>query len=365
VSEAPPRLVTLKDRLVELVAHNGPMTVAQYMAAALYDPMAGYYARHAMLGEAGDFITAPETSQMFGELVGLWCAQTWLEMGSPAPFQWIELGPGGGALMSDAWRAGRAAPGFRDAARLTLVEISPGLQGLQAEALAGAPAAWVTHLDAAPGGPQIIIGNEFLDCMPVRQFVKTRHGWRERLVGARDGALCFGLAPAGVDRDPLIPEGLRAAPEGVVAEVAPSLALFIDAVAARLKEHGGRALFIDYGGAVVTGGDTLQAVTRHRKVDPLADPGGADLTAHVDFAALVAHARTAGLDVAGPVSQGAWLRALGIERRAAALSVARPDKVDVIARQLRRLAGDDAMGALFQVVCLSSPGLPAPAGFAS
>jgi NADH dehydrogenase [ubiquinone] 1 alpha subcomplex assembly factor 7 len=354
-------VVSLKDRMRALIAQHGPMTVAQFMAQALHDPMSGYYARRAALGAAGDFITAPETSQMFGELVGLWCAQSWTELGSPAPVRLIELGPGTGALIRDMRRAARALPAFAAAIDVHLVESSGVLRAAQTASVADA--AWHSRLEEAPHGPALIVANEFLDCLPVRQFVRTDDGWRERLVGVVGDALTFGLAPSALPDDSLIPEPLRAAPPGSVAEVAPALAAVVAQLAERLLRHAGRALFVDYGAPQTEAGDTLQAVRRHQKVDPLADPGGADLTAHVDFGALARLAHAAGLDVAGPKAQGAWLRALGVEARAAALSASRPDRADVIARQLHRLTAEAEMGVLFQAICLSSPGLPLPAGF--
>ncbi len=357
-----PRVVTLGERLLDLIAHNGPMTVAQYMGVALYDPLNGYYARRAILGADGDFITAPEVSQMFGELVGLWCAQSWMDLGSPAPLQLVELGPGTGALMSDVWRATKIVPGFHEAARISLVEVSAPMRERQAAMIANAT--WVSRSEEVADGPAIIVGNEFLDCLPIRQFVRTADGWRERLVGVgEERALAFGLSHDAFADDAMIPIVLREAPMGSVVEIAPALPTFVAQLAARLHIHGGRALFIDYGAALTTAGDSLQAVRGHRKVDPLEDPGSADLTAHVDFATLAALARSAGLDVAGPVAQGAWLKALGMDARAAALSRAQPDKAETIARQYARLTESDGMGELFQAICLSAPGLPTPAGF--
>ncbi len=363
-AEGPGRVTALKARLARLIAQDGPMTVAQYMTAALHDPHDGYYARRAALGAEGDFVTAPEISQMFGELVGLWCVQGWMDMGAPAPVALIELGPGTGAMMSDIWRAAKTAPSFCGSAQITLVETSPPLRAQQEAALAGAPVRWAERLAAAPEGPALIVANEFLDCLPIRQFVRTAAGWRERLVGISGEDLVFGLAPGGPAPDVRIPEALRDAPEGSLAEIAPGLAPLVEELARRLHAHLGRALFIDYGAPRTTPGDTLQAVAAHAKVDPLAAPGEADLTAHVDFASLAAHGRGAGLDVAGPMPQGAWLAALGIDARAQALAAARPDKAEAIARQRARLVDEDAMGVLFQVICLSSPGLPPPAGFA-
>lgn len=358
-------VTTLTDRLLDLIAQNGPLTVAQYMTSALYDPLNGYYTRQAALGADGDFLTAPEASQMFGELVGLWCAHEWQAMGSPSAFNLVELGAGNGALMADAWRATKIAPGFHDAARLSLVEVGETLRARQAQALeaVGARAAWISHIDDAPIGPTIIIANEFLDCLPIRQFVRIEGRWREKLVGARDGALAFGFSQEPLPDDTLIPPALRNAGDGAIAEVAPALPAFIASIARRFAGAPGRALIVDYGAAQTTGGDTLQAVRRHQRVDPLEAPGGADLTAHVDFQRLCRLAREAGLGVDGPVAQGAWLTELGIRERAAALTTARPDKADSISAQLHRLTAPDQMGVLFNAVCLSTSDSPAPAGF--
>jgi NADH dehydrogenase [ubiquinone] 1 alpha subcomplex assembly factor 7 len=351
--------------LLDLIAQNGPLTIAQYMHLCLHDPADGYYAARPALGADGDFITAPETSQMFGEMVGLWCAQAFVDLGSPDEIALIECGPGTGALASDLWRASKALAEFRAALSLYLIEPSAPLRAAQQSALAdvGAGAQWIHDLHAAKAGPSIIVGNEVLDCLPIRQFVRTQSDWRERLVGAKDGALAFGFSPAPAAPEE-IPPPLRDAAPGAVAEVRSGLAGYIDAVAARLHAAPGRALFIDYGAPAPSGENTFQAVRAHRSANPLDEPGGADLTAHVDFAHVAALARANGLDVAGPVPQGAFLRALGIEARAAALSAARPEKAALIARQLHRLIGDDQMGVLFQATCLSSPELPAPAGFA-
>lgn len=361
----PRRTITLEDRLLALIAQNGPITVAQYMTSALYDPLNGYYSMRAGLGAEGDFITAPEASQMFGELVGLWCAQAWMTLGSPAPFNLIELGPGNGTLIADAWRATRIVPGFHNAARISLVEVGAHLKARQAEALAkvGASATWIAHLDDAPDGPSLIIANEFLDCLPIRQFVRIDGGWREKLVGARDGKLAFGFAEDALLDDALIPPALRNAPDGAIAEVAPALPAFVDQIAQKLQRAPGRALIIDYGAAETTGGDTLQAVRAHRRVDVLDTPGSADLTAHVDFPRLCTLARDAGLAVDGPVAQGEWLDSLGVRERAAALAKARPDKADGIAAQLHRLTAPGEMGVLFNAVCLSPSDSPPPAGF--
>jgi len=356
---------TLNDRLLALIALNGPITIAQYMTSALYDPQGGYYTQNARVGGDGDFLTAPETGQMFGELIGLWCAQEWMTMGSPPAFNLVELGPGNGMLITDAWRATRIVPGFHDAARISLVEVSPALRERQADALdeAGARATWIGHLDEAPDLPTLIVGNEYLDCLPIRQFVRVDGKWRERLIGAKDGALAFGLAPDVLVNDSIIPAELRDAKDGAIAEVSPVTPAFVASLADRFAQGPGRALLIDYGAIAITGGDTLQAMHNHELVDPLLLPGAVDLTAHVDFVELARTAHSAGLGVAGPFPQGPWLEGLGVRERAAALTKARPDKAGPIERQLMRLTSPNQMGVLFNVICLSSRDLPPPAGF--
>jgi SAM-dependent MidA family methyltransferase len=347
--------VSLKRKLVEHIKENGPMTVAEYMAVCLYDPAHGYYAMRPALGGDGDFITAPEVSQMFGELIGLWCAHEWDVSLNKSAFNLIELGPGRGVLMQDALRATRNLEGFHEARSLILVEMSAPLRDAQAERMADAE--WAQRLEDSPPGPSLIIANEFLDCFPIRQFVRGEDGWHEKLVGLDDtDDLIFGLsAPI------TAPEGEE--DTGAVREIAPALESFMYEIERRLHEAPGRALFIDYGYVSPEGADTLQALRGHRKVDPLDKPGEADLTAHVDFARVAQIAATAGLQVHGPVTQARFLRGLGIGVRADALSKANPEHGPLIARQLQRLIGEDQMGALFKVICLSSPGLPPPAGF--
>ncbi|MBL8543449.1 MAG: SAM-dependent methyltransferase [Hyphomonadaceae bacterium] len=347
--------MSLTQKLVEHIRDNGPMTVAEFMSACLYDPKHGYYATRPAIGGANaDFLTAPEASQMFGELIGLWCAHEWDALGKPA-FNLIELGPGRGVLMQDAWRATQRIEGFHDAASVVFVETSAPLMDEQQKR---APSAeWAARLEDAPPGPCLIIANEFLDCLPIRQFVLGEDGWHEKLAGIDEAdQLTFGLS------------AVLTAPEsddepGAVREIAPGLPSLIYEVEQRLHANPGRALFIDYGYVRPEGADTLQALKNHTKVDPLETPGEADLTAHVDFARVAHLAREAGLDVHGPVTQGEFLRGLGIEVRAEALKRANPDHAERVARELRRLTHSDEMGALFKVICLSSPNLPPPPGF--
>lgn len=341
------------------------MTAEAFMDACLHDPEHGYYAvrpaRRSILGEDGDFVTAPLVSQMFGELLGLWAVQVWRLMGAPAPVRLVEIGPGDGTLMADMLRAaGRAAPGFLGAAEVWLVETSRPLRVLQGEKLAAAGPRWSAELSGvAEGAPLILVANEFLDCLPVRQFVRTRDGWAERRIGlGPEGGLVFGLSPAPSGFAP--PPGLADVPVGAVVEVSPAQERLGAQVGARIARDGGAALFVDYGRDRPEPGDSMQAIQGHRKVDPLETPGEADLTVHVDFPAFVAAARGAGVETTPIRTQAAFLKALGVEARAAALVAARPDKAELIGRQLERLTGAEQMGRLFKAVAIHSPGLPIP-----
>ena len=345
--------MSLRDRLAAQIIQTGPLTLAQYMSACLHDPQFGYYATRPALGADGDFITAPLISQMFGELIGVWAISAWQAMGAPARFVLVEMGPGDGTLMSDILRAGRLAPAFLAAADIWLVETSGPLAAVQRERL-GDAATWTTSLDEVPTGASLLlIANELLDCLPARQFLRTATGWAEQVVGlGKDGALQFGLVPAGV--------ALPDARDGVVLEQSAPQEALGAALGDRLARDGGAALLIDYGRAVSGFGDTLQALRRHEKVDPLACPGEADLTVHADFPAVMAAAQAAGAR-ATILTQAAFLGRLGVGERAEALMRARPDKASVIGRQLNRLVGGDQMGELFKACCLYSPGWTPPA----
>lgn len=381
--------MSLLDRLKAQIAQDGPIGVPEFFTRCLHDPRDGYYATRPALGglggAGGDFITAPLISQMFGELIGLWVIETWSRMGRPSPFRLVEMGPGDGTLMSDLLRAGRLDPAFLAAAEVWLVEVSEPLTAKQAARLGDGPR-WVSRLDEVPGGaPMILVANELLDCLPARQFIRTRTGWAERVIGlGEDGALAFGLrainplprgggvraADGGGSPVALAPsasgpsdhltrwgEDLEA---GCVVESSPAQAALASDIAHRLVTDGGAALLIDYGRAQVEPGDTLQAVQNHRKVDPLATAGLADLTVWADFPSVVAAAREAGAK-AGPIlTQGAFLVALGIAQRAEALVARQPDRADQIARQLDRLVGEAQMGDLFKVACLCAPDLSPP-----
>jgi len=349
--------MSLRERLAAQIAMGGPLTVAQYMTACLHDPDFGYYATRPALGETGDFITAPLVSQMFGELIGLWAVECWERLGRPAPFRLIEAGPGDGTLMADMLRAARLAPDFLAAAEVWLVEVSEPLRALQRARL-GEAVRWAASLDEIPSGPpMVLIANELLDCLPARQWVRTPAGWAERFVTADEGgALQFALGGAA----PAFPSGWATESPGDVLEVSPAQAAFGEALAARIVQEGGAALLIDYGRGEPGPGDTLQALRRHVKVDPLACPGEADLTVHADFPAVLAAAARAGAVAAPLLPQGEFLRRLGIEARAAALSRARPDRAAQIARQLARLVDADQMGELFKAACIHSQGWTPP-----
>ena len=351
--------MSLRDRLTAQIRASGPMSVAQYMHACLHDPDYGYYATRPALGEAGDFITAPLVSQMFGELIGLWAVETWSRLGRPAQFRLVEMGPGDGTLMSDLLRAARLSREFTEAADVWLVEVSQPLRDRQRQTL-GDHVSWAGSLDEVPGeAPLILIANELLDCLPVHQFVRTEKGWAERMVGLdAAGALAFGLAQV---FPPPFPAVTGAEMLGAILETSPAQAALGDEIAARLLADGGAALLIDYGRAVPGFGDTLQALRGHRKEGPLESPGEADLTVHADFPAVMAAAAAQGAQTPQILTQGEFLVRLGIGARAEALAAARPDLSDTIGRQLERLVAPDQMGELFKVACIHAPGFVPPA----
>jgi NADH dehydrogenase [ubiquinone] 1 alpha subcomplex assembly factor 7 len=333
--------MSLKHRLAAEIAADGPIDVAAFMTRCLHDPLDGYYATRPALGEAGDFITAPLVSQMFGELIGLWLIQTWRGLGAPDRFILAEAGPGDGTLMADLLRAAKLDPAFLSAAELWLIEASAPLRAMQAERLADGRPHWAASLAELPAdAPLLLVANEFLDCLPARQFQRTASGWAERVVGLdQAGALAIGLRPT--------PIQLGEAPVGAVVERSPAQEAFAAELADRLSRHGGAALLIDYGRAAPGCGDTLQALAGHKKVDPLDAPGAADLTVHVDFPAVLRAAREAGASAA-LLTQAEFLRRLGAPARAAALATARPDRAETIGRQLERLIAPDQMGELFK-----------------
>ncbi|HUY67866.1 MAG TPA: SAM-dependent methyltransferase [Alphaproteobacteria bacterium] len=347
-----------------LIEKRGPMSLATYMELALQHPDYGYYRHGDPLGRAGDFITAPEISQMFGEMIGLWCAEAWRAMGKPAEFALCELGPGRGTLLADALRATAKIHGFHAALKLFLLESSVSLRAVQMEKLAAHQPVFVDSLASLPSMPALVIANEFFDALPIRQFENTAEGWRERLVTVAGEEFEFVLSPPDPAFAMLIPADVRAAPAGTVHEASlPALALMRQ-LAARLVAHGGAALIIDYGYAAPPGESTLQALSQHRHADVLEKPGEVDLTAHVDFAALRHVAERQGARVFGPVGQGEFLQALGIEMRALQLKHnATPDQASAIDAALPRLCDPAHMGALFKAMAVVVPGLGELAGF--
>jgi len=346
--------MSLADRLRRLIEASGPISVAHYMAEA----NAHYYATRDPFGAAGDFTTAPEISQMFGELIGLWCADLWARAGAPADVAYVELGPGRGTLAADALRAmGRA--GLRPDGHF--VEASPALRRAQAERVPAAT--WHGDIASLPEGvPLLVVANEFFDALPVRQLVATERGWCERMVALEAGRFVPVSGPARGSE--AIPPQLRAAPPGTVIETSPASLAVLRRVASAIAASGGAALIVDYGHERSGVGDTLQAVAGHAYADPWEEPGARDLTAHVDFQALGDAAASAGVRVFGPREQGAWLEAMGIGLRAEALARAAPERADEIAAACRRLTSPEEMGRLFKVLALVAPDWPEPAGFA-
>ena len=354
--------MVLSGDLGRLIAHRialtGPMPIADFMAEALGHPRLGYYRRAMPLGTAGDFTTAPEISQMFGELLGAWLAERWQAMGGPSPVRLVELGPGRGTLMADALRATRGVPGFHAALDLHLVDTSEPLRAAQRAALADVSPTWHERFDDVPTGPLLLVANEFFDALPVRQFHRTAAGWRERMVGlAPDGTLRLAIAPGATPFATVLPD----APVGAEAEISEAGRTQAADIGARLRRDGGWALIVDYGYDKSTPGTSLQAVRGHRGAGLLDRPGETDLSAHVDFAALAA---AAGVPAFGPVGQGDFLRRLGIEARARILKQrASAGQARGLDAALARLIAPDQMGTLFRVLALGDDRSVPPAGF--
>jgi SAM-dependent MidA family methyltransferase len=338
----------------EHVRRHGPLPVDRYMQLCLQHPEHGYWRRAQTIGAQGDFVTAPEISQVFGELIGLWCAAAWESMRRPRPVRLVELGPGRGTLMRDALRAAGVVPQLAEALDVHLVEASPALRQAQRRQLAASRqrASWHDRVREVPPGAAIVVGNEFLDALPIRQLVRAGDGWRERVVeAAPDGGLRFAPGPPAADA----PAG-GAAAAGTVCELREGEEALLAELAARGPPLA--ALLIDYGPGEPARGDTLQAVRRHGYADPLAAPGEADLTAHVQFAGLADKARAAGFAVDGPMPQAEFLGRLGLAERTARLMAANPRRAGEIEAGAQRLVSPTGMGALFKAMALRSPGLP-------
>lgn len=337
-----PLATLLKSR----IAQTGPITMADYMAECLLHPDHGYYATRDPLGRAGDFVTAPEISQMFGELIGLALAQTWIDQGQPAPITLAELGPGRGTLMADALRATRTVPGFHEALTVHLVEASPVLRAKQADLIP--QAIWHSDVSTLPETPLYLIANEFFDALPIRQFTRDRNGWREHMVGLDGDTLSLGLSsPAPLDA---LEHRIADTKPGDVVELCHPLKGITQQIGQRIADHGGAALIIDYGDWRSLG-DTLQALANHQTTEPLAEPGTADLTAHVDFEAIATAAAPATYTRVS--TQGTFLERLGITQRAQMLAknLTGPALEQHIAAH-RRLTHPDEMGDIFKVIAL-------------
>ncbi len=342
---------------------QGPLTVAEYMTAVLLHPENGYYVRKDPFGTDGDFVTAPEISQMYGVLIGLGCAVTWRQLGSPSPVALVELGSGRGTLMADALRAVEIAPDFLKCADVRLVEASPVLRSRQREALSGRTVTWHDGVEDIPDGVAVLVANEFLDALPIRQLVRRDDAWHERLIAWEDGGFQFVLDPAASPLAALLPDTLReGGPNGEIAEVSPAVLGLARTVASRTARDGGAALYIDYGHTEPLLGESLQAVRDHAFTGVLADPGSVDLTAHVDFGAF---ARAAGnAAVHGPVEQGAFLECLGKGVRSRKLmESASPHLREAVEMAHRRLTDPAEMGQLFKVVAFTAQNAPPPPGF--
>jgi SAM-dependent MidA family methyltransferase len=344
--------------LARRIALTGPITLADYMADCLMHPDHGYYATRDPFGAAGDFTTAPEISQMFGELLGLCLAQSWLDQGAPAAFTLAELGPGRGTLMADVLRATARVPGFHAAARVHLVETSPTLRARQRATLGSHPVIWLDRAEDLPDAPLYLLANEFFDALPIRQFTRDAKGWRETMVGLTGDRLTLGLSsPAPIAA---LDHRLHDTNAGDIVELCPAAPAIMAAIASRIAEHGGLALIVDYGGWI-SRGDTFQALQNHAFTDPLAAPGEADLTAHVDFAALAAASAPA---ASAYTTQGALLTALGLHQRSAALAtrLTGPALAAHHAATHRLTAGAE-MGQLFKALAVYPARAPQPAGF--
>ena len=352
--------MNLKDILVAQIQRTGPVSVADYMTTCLSHPKFGYYCVHDPLGAKGDFTTAPEISQMFGEILGLALAQSWRDQGRPSPFTLAELGPGHGTLMADILRATGALPDFRRAANLVLLEMSPILRAEQAKRLQAYDPTWIDSATDLPSAPLFLVANEFFDALPIRQFVRDGLGWRECLVGLTGQDLEFGLGP--MVNQPALSHRLDDTNDGDLVELRDPAERTMGLLAGCIARHGGTALVVDYGDWRSLG-NTLQAVRSHRSVNPLTEPGRTDLTAHVAFEPLANAARTAGAQVMKLEKQGVFLERLGITARAQALARNLRDReLDQHIAAHRRLTHPDEMGTLFKVLGIIPHGSPLPPG---
>ena len=354
---------TLPELIDMQIRTTGPMSIATYMGLCLTHPRQGYYKGADPLGATGDFVTAPEISQMFGELVGFFFVNVWQQMGSPKAFTLLELGPGRGTLMADILRVACRAEGFRDALDLRLFETNPSLIAEQNARLEAYGPKWIDAFDKVGDGPLLVVANEFYDALPIRQFVRSEQGWHERVVGLTDGKRAFGLSPTPIPNSAM-PEAIASAGVNEVLEVGLASGEVTARLARTISTQGGALLAIDYGYGMTQTGETLQGVRRHAYADVLEAPGETDLSAHVDFEAIGSVASKAGLAVQPLLTQGQFLTRMGINDRAKALSAANPGSAADIAGAKARLVSPDQMGELFKVFCAASPGLMPP-GFSA
>lgn len=358
---------TLTDILIRHIRDNGPISVSHFMGLALGHPQYGYYMNRDPFGRLGDFVTAPEISQLFGEMIGVWMADLWLRMGAPSPFLLVESGPGRGTLMADLLRATRKVDGFHTAMQIHLIETSPSLRTLQAHALAGHAPYWHDSIDTLPDdAPILFVANEFLDALPIIQLMHGDKGWAERVIGlSDDGQLMFGLAPADPSLVAAIPDVLDPRDGNGIYEVSPARSGFTALLSERIERQGGAALFIDYGHSHHGMGDTLQAMRGHKFVSVFDDVGTADITSHVDFEAVAEAAIHHGASVYGPVEQWQFLEDMGIRMRASHLinNAADEKQADDVRAGLERLVSPDQMGALFKVLAIGHDAGPTPSGF--
>jgi NADH dehydrogenase [ubiquinone] 1 alpha subcomplex assembly factor 7 len=353
--------LTLAQQIDGQIRATGPMSLSTYMGLCLGHPRQGYYAVGRPIGAEGDFITAPEISQMFGELIGFFFVNLWQQMGQPTSFTLLELGPGRGTLMQDALRAASKADGFENALHLQLFESNKLLRGDQEKRLGNYSPYWASEIDAVSEDPLFVVANEFFDALPIKQFVKTDDGWHERLVGLAEGARAFGLSPTPI-ADSAAPPEVHGAYAGEILELSPAGVDTMQRLSRKIARQGGAILALDYGYERTQTGETLQAVKSHNFAEVLETPGEADISAHVNFGVLGEAAKATGLAVAPLAHQGEWLLKLGIGERAKALARGNPSEAGNIARAVERLTSPQQMGTLFKVLCAHSPGLR-PAGF--
>lgn len=359
--------MSLSQRISQRILSDGPISLAEFMDAALSDPEFGYYMTKEPFGVGGDFITAPEISQIFGELIGLWCAALWLQLDSPSSFHLVELGPGRGTLMADALRATKTVPGFQQSVHVHLVEMSPKLQQVQQKTLGNSDHTikWHRHIEDVPHGVTIVIANEFFDALPIRQFIQTEAGWCERLVSVNsDQQFEFSVSPHATEETE-IPAQLVDAALGSLVEVCQPAQEITKTLSERIQKCGGAALIIDYGYLKPAIGETLQAVSDHRFADVLKNPGEQDLTAHVNFSSLADAARQQGAEVFAPLTQAQFLYGMGLKSRLARLTNATtPTQTHDIKTAATRLTAADQMGTLFKVMVIGAQNSTPPAPFA-